>query len=107
MKPGLHIGHTAELVTRVGPQSAIHLGANSRNGAVVFSTPSMIGLMEHAARRAIEPFLEPSEESVGVTVSVEHVAATPLAAEVRAIARVTSVEDRKIGFDVTALDSLG
>jgi len=71
----------------------------------VFSTPAMVNLMEHAAREALRPYLEPGEESVGVTVNVEHVAATPIAAAVRAEATVTAVDGKRIDFDIAAYDA--
>ena len=91
VKPGLEIGVIGELRTTVTASQVIHLGATNPVGAVVFSTPSMIDLMEHAAREALAPFLDEGEESVGATVQVEHMAATPIGAEVRAVARVTSM----------------
>ncbi len=121
MRPGLNVGAEAELVWRVSPEHVIHLGypppsltaglvpdgaAESHVSAVVFSTPNMILLMERAARKVLEPFLEAGEESVGANVQVEHLAGTPLGAEVRGVARVTAVEGRSIQFDIAAFDRL-
>src|SRR6056297_846106 len=121
MRPGLNVGAEAELVWRVSPEHVIHLGypppsltaglvpdgaAESHVSAVVFSIPNMILLMERAARKLLEPFLEPGEESVGANVQVEHLAGTPLGAEVRGVARVTAVEGRSIQFDIAAFDRL-
>jgi enoyl-CoA hydratase/carnithine racemase/predicted thioesterase len=102
VKSGLRVGHSAELHWEVDPSRAIALGGGR---VTVFSTPAMIGLMEYAARAGLEPFLEPDEESVGMEVSVRHVAATPLGATVRGVATVTRVEGRVIDFDVTAHDA--
>jgi enoyl-CoA hydratase/carnithine racemase/predicted thioesterase len=104
MHPGLQIGHTARLAWPVTADRTIALGAHAPHGAVVFSTPAMINLMEHAARRLLEPFLEPGEESVGIDVQVTHTAATPIGATVEAQATVTALEGRTIGFEVTARD---
>jgi len=105
MKTGLAIGQHGELAWTVGPEHAIYLGAaHSAGGAVVFSTPAMILLMELAARAALEPFLEEGEESVGVRVQVEHLAATPIAAIVRARATVTAIDGRAIDFEITSHD---
>lgn len=105
MRTGLEIGHTAVLTWTVGAERTIHLQAEGvPGGAVVFSTPSMIELMEHAAREALRAFLEPGEESVGVHVDVEHLAATPVSAHVRGEARVTRVDGRLIDFQITAFD---
>ncbi len=106
MRPGLTLGLTATLQWRVTPEHSIHLAADQRRGAVVFATPAMVNLMEHAALEVLRPFLEPGEESVGVTVQIEHLAATPLGATVTAEARVTAIDGKLIDFEVTARDAL-
>ena len=107
MKTGLAIGALGKLDLIVGGSHVIFLGASQPVGAMVFSTPAMINLMEHAAREALRPFLEPGEESVGAIVSVEHLAATPINATVRAEARVTAIEGRLIDFELAAFDEQG
>jgi enoyl-CoA hydratase len=106
MRQGLIPGLTATLPRIVSPDMTIHLGADQRQGVVVYSTPSMIHLMEYAARELLRPFLEPGEESVGVSVQIEHLAATPPGARVEAEARVTSVNGKLIDFEVTARDEV-
>ena len=106
MKPGLKVGRTGTLDLMVGGSDVIHLGASQPVGAIVFCTPSMINLMEHAAREALHPYLDDSEESVGVNVVVEHLAATPINAIVRAEARVTAMEGRLVDFEIAAFDQL-
>lgn len=105
MRHGLEIGQTGILTWTVGAERTIHLGAEGINGgAVVFSTPGMIELMEYAAREALRPYLEPGEESVGVHIEVEHLAATPIAAQVRGEAKVTRMDGRLIDFQIAAYD---
>ena len=106
MLPGLTPGMATTLQWRVTPEHSIHLAAHQRRGAVVFATPAMVNLMEHAALAVLRPFLEPGEESVGVTVQIEHLAATPLGAIVSAEARVTAIDGKLIDFEVTARDAL-
>lgn len=106
MRNGLSPGMTAELTWRVTPDTTIHLAADRPGGAVVFATPSMINLMEYAARELLKPYLEDHEESVGVTVQVEHLAATPLGASVTAEARVTGINGKLIDFEISARDGL-
>ena len=69
MKDSLKVGVKAELNAEVGPGNTITLGDNAN--ATVFSTPSMINLMEHAARKALQPHLGEGEESVGVDVNID------------------------------------
>lgn len=105
MKSTLQIGDTGTLTKTVGPGDSITLGG--QDAATVFSTPSMINLMEHAAREALRPHLDPGEESVGVDVHVEHSSATPTATTVTAEATVTMIEKNVIAFDVMARDDWG
>ncbi|WP_373650926.1 thioesterase, FlK family [Schlesneria sp. DSM 10557] len=105
MKSGLTIGTIGKLDRFADGSSVIHLGASQPVGAMVFSTPAMIDLMEHAAREALLPFLEDGEESVGATVSVEHLAATPINSVVRAEAKVTAIDGRLIDFELAAFDT--
>ncbi len=108
MKESLRIGVTGRLSTRVGPGETITLGsANTHGEATVYSTPSMINLMEHAAREALRPHLEEGEESVGVDVQITHSSATPPKSQVTAEARVTKVDKNVVSFEVIAHDPWG
>lgn len=71
---------------------------------LVYGTPTMILHMEIAATLAIRPHLPAGHASVGMMVDVRHLAATPIGRTVRAIARVTRVEDKSIWFEVEAWD---
>jgi fluoroacetyl-CoA thioesterase len=77
-------------------------------GENVFSTPSMISEMEETCRLLLkEQFIPDMEwDSVGTFVGIKHLAATPVGAEVLLKARVTSVNGRRVMFDVEASDSV-
>jgi len=66
----------------------------------------MILWLEFAARDALLPHLEEGQDSVGVRVDVEHLAATPQGASVRYRAEVVSVDGRKVRFAVEAHDGV-
>ena len=102
MKSGLVPGVMGELSIRVTSDVAIALG--DAPGTSVFSTPSMVDLMEHAARAAVTPFLEDDDETVGAEISIRHVAPTPVGQTVRAIARLMTVEGRSLTFELEAYD---
>lgn len=106
MKPGLSVGCAAELQVTVSASQVIHLGSETSDGTVVFATPSMINLMEYAAREVLRHFLDPGEESVGAIVQVEHLAATPIGATVRGVARITAINRKLIEFEIEAYDSV-
>ena len=68
----------------------------------VLSTPAMIGMMEVAAARAIEPALPPGTISVGTRIEVDHLKAVPAGATVRAWARLEKIDGRFLAFEVEA-----
>lgn len=68
----------------------------------VLSTPAMIGMMEVAASRAIEPALPPGAISVGTRIEVDHLKAVPAGATVRASAKLTRIKGRFLEFEVEA-----
>lgn len=68
------------------------------------STPSMINWMEFAARDGVKPHLEQGQDTVGTRVEVEHLAATPLGAEVTYRASLIGVNGRRLSFEIEALD---
>lgn len=100
MKSDLKIGDFGELTCTVDPTMTITLGGVPQ--ATVFSTPSMIMLMEQSAREVLRPFLEEGEESVGVDVQIEHTGAAVLGSTVRSVAKVVEMDGRRVSFEVRA-----
>jgi fluoroacetyl-CoA thioesterase len=98
------IGLTGEISIQVTSDvTAKHMGS----GAVeVFATPEMIRLMEKAAVSALAGHLGPGQQSVGVTVNVQHLAATPVGATVTARAELIAVDRRRLTFRVSARDGI-
>jgi fluoroacetyl-CoA thioesterase len=80
-------------------------GSVGSGGLDVFSTPSMIALMELAACRAVETSLPPGQTTVGTRLDVRHLAATPPGIAVRARAELLEVDGRKLVFHVEAFDT--
>lgn len=70
----------------------------------ILSTPWLIWFLEHAARNAVLPQLEPGESTVGVVVNVEHLAATPIGAQVVCSAKVIYVDGPLMTFQLIAHD---
>ena len=70
----------------------------------ILCTPWLIWFLEHAARNAVLPLLEPGESTVGVVINVEHMAATPPGAEVICRARVIYTDGPVISFQIEAHD---
>lgn len=73
-------------------------------GVGVYSTPSMIALMECAAVNAVARALMDGQTTVGTLVNVQHMAATPPGMRVRAYARLLKVHGRLLEFEIWAED---
>lgn len=72
----------------------------------VFATPFLGGLMERVSAELMDQHLQPGEQSVGVSMSLKHLAATPLGMEIRVKTEVTSVEGKKLTFKIEAYDEV-
>ena len=70
----------------------------------VYSTPDMIRLMETAAFRALQPYCEGDEITVGTSINIEHRAASGIGAHVKAEAVLESFNGRFYMLRVTAWD---
>lgn len=70
----------------------------------VLCTPWLIWFLEHAAREAVLPHLEPGESTVGTEIEMQHLAATPLGHTVVCQARVVRAEGMEVWFQVEARD---
>ncbi len=66
----------------------------------VFSTPSMIALMEKASLESVQPYLEAGQGTVGTALDVKHLAATPIGMTVRAESELTEIDRRRLVFRV-------
>lgn len=73
----------------------------------VFSTPSMIALMEQTAAESVEKELEPGTTTVGVKINVDHLAATPIGMNVVCCSTLVQVDGRKLIFEIEAFDEAG
>ena len=92
-------GHATLTVT--ADRTAAAMGVR---GVEVFATPFMIGLMEDAAASVIAPHLPSGGSSVGTSVDVKHLAATPVGMTVRAEATLLETDGRRFLFAVEAWD---
>jgi fluoroacetyl-CoA thioesterase len=77
-------------------------------GENVFSTPSMIAEMEETCRLLLkEEFLQDEDwDSVGTLVNIRHLKATPVGTEVKLKARIIDVKDKRVTFEVDAVDKI-
>ena len=99
------VGMKAEVFTNVEREdTAKEVGSGD---LLVYATPCMVALMEGAACEAIAEAMEENQTTVGTMLNIEHISATPVGLDVRAVAEVTAVEGKVITFDVKAYDEAG
>jgi predicted thioesterase len=100
MKSAPKIGTTGELQFVVEQKHVIDFATDGM--PAVLSTPNLIGVLERIARKALEPFLDADERSVGIEIELRHFVPTPLGAQITSIARVFQVDGRKVSFQIEA-----
>jgi predicted thioesterase len=99
----------------LGKTASVSITVNENNTAIamksgslpVFATPSMVALMEQAACECLSDCMEEGQTSVGISINIEHTAASPIGKVISATAAVEYVCGRKIEFTVTAKDDAG
>ena len=95
-------GEVSTLVERA--DTAYEVGSGS---LLVYATPCMVALMEGAACEAVSAAIPEEKTTVGIELSISHLAATPVGMEVRAEAELTVIDGNTLTFTVTAYDEAG
>lgn len=73
----------------------------------VFATGFLVGFIEWACIKAINPHLDwPREQTVGTHIDVSHEAATPPGLEITATVELLAVDGRRLVFAVEAHDGV-
>ena len=70
----------------------------------VYATPAMVALMEKAASSAVQSAIPATESTVGISLNIKHIAATPLGQTVTAKATLIAIDGKKLTFEVVATD---
>lgn len=70
----------------------------------IFSTPNLVLLLEEAAIQGLVPYLREDQASVGSKVEIAHMAPTLRGQTVKATATVTTVDRRRVVFDIRVED---
>ncbi len=100
MKAGLRPGAQARVDITVDATMFARL-----DGEVIhrlYGTTAMVGHMELAGRRVLEPWLEEGEEGVGFAVDVRHFHPVPEGARVQVAAEAIDVSDDRLVCRVEA-----
>ena len=111
MKPTLKPGIEYEFRFRVPETKTVPAlypeSPEFREMPQVFATGFMVGFLEWACIKAVNPHLDwPEEQTVGTHVNVSHSAATPPGLEVTAKVKLTQVDGRRLVFEVEASDGV-
>jgi len=73
----------------------------------VFSTPIMILLMEESCFMSVSDKLDEGFTTVGISVDVRHLSATPLGMKVEIKSELIKIDGRALTFKVEAYDEKG
>ena len=111
MKDSLRPGLTFEFKFKVPENKTVpHLYPESPEFQVmprVLATGFMVGLFEWACIQAINPHINwPAEQTVGIHVNLNHVAATPPGLTVTVKGTLEKVDGRKLTFSIVADDGV-
>jgi len=71
----------------------------------VYATPALIGFMENTAMQLIE--LPAESSSVGISISMKHLKASPVGAKITCTVAIKEVDGRKYSFEIKATDESG
>ncbi len=100
---GIEAGLTHRLTRTVMER---HLATEWGSGlAQVLATPALIAFCEQCCRLAVDSLLPEGQQTVGTSISLRHLAATPPGIEVTVQAELIEVDGRRLCFLVEAWDS--
>lgn len=110
LRPTLKVGDTFVLSYVVPPTKTVpHLYPDAPEFAAmpgVFATGFMVGLMEWSCMKVLAPHLDDGEGSLGVSIEVDHAAATLPGQTVTVEAECIEVTGRKVRFRIMAHDGI-
>ena len=73
----------------------------------VFATPAMIELIEETAWKSVAGELEEGCATVGTSLQIKHLSATPVGMQVTCKTRLKEVDGRRLLFEVAVEDEVG
>lgn len=103
MKENLEAGLTTTArITVDGERTIDFMGDEGR----VYATPELVRDIENVCRDLLLEWTDAGEDSVGVHISLDHTAPTPLGMWVEITATVSDREGRRVAFDISARDAV-
>ena len=107
LKPGIEYVHkfvvpNSKTVPSLYPEAEEFLAMPE-----VFATGYLVGFLEWACIKAINPYIDwPEEQTLGTHIDINHIAATPPGLEVTAKVKLVEVDGRRLVFEVEAHDGV-
>jgi predicted thioesterase len=98
IKPGL-INEKTWLVKKEYLASAFGSGLVD-----VLATPVLVGFCEECARLMVGPRLKEGQKTVGISINLKHLAATPPGMHVTVKAELVKVDKRRLSFHIVVWD---
>jgi len=107
LKPGIQSEFTFPITESKTVPALYPESAEFQEMPEVFATGYLVGFLEWACIKAINPHLNwPQEQTVGIHIDVSHIAATPAGFDVTAKVKLVEVEGRKLVFEIEAHDGV-
>ena len=104
LKPGLKHSETIPVGEALAvPAQGRALGFTQEMPAV-FATANMIALVEWTCVAALQPYLAPTQRTVGTRVEISHSAATPIGMKVTADIELVELDGRRLRCKVSCRD---
>jgi predicted thioesterase len=72
----------------------------------VFATPAMAALMEKTASESVQPFLGEGEGTVGISLNIRHLAATPIGLTVKCESELIEIDRKRLVFSLKVSDGV-
>jgi len=105
LKPGIESEFTFHIPESKTVPALYPEAAEFQEMPEVFATGFLVGFLEWACIKAINPHLDwPNEQTVGTHIDVSHSAATPAGFAVTAKVKLVEVDGRRLVFEVEAHD---
>ena len=84
-----------------------HLASAFGSGLVdALATPVLVGFCEECARTMVDGLLPSDQKTVGTSIQLDHLAATPLGMRVTVTAELAEIDRRRLRFEIEANDEL-
>ena len=72
----------------------------------VFATPAMAALMEKTAALSVAPYLDEGQGTVGISLNIRHLAATPIGLTVECESELIEIDRKRLVFTLKVTDGV-